>query len=34
MVLLMGNTGAGKSFFANKLKEGATLEGSGLNSCQ
>jgi len=33
MVLLMGNTGAGKSYFANRLKEGATLESSGLNSC-
>jgi GTP-binding protein EngB required for normal cell division len=33
MVLLMGNTGAGKSYFANRLKENATLESNGLESC-
>jgi adenylate kinase family enzyme len=36
MVLLMGSTGSGKSFFANKLKEGATnpaIESDSLYSC-
>ncbi|KAL2060286.1 hypothetical protein VTL71DRAFT_9681 [Oculimacula yallundae] len=33
MVLLMGTTGAGKSFFINKLKEGATVIGDDLYSC-
>ncbi|KAF4630725.1 hypothetical protein G7Y89_g7419 [Cudoniella acicularis] len=33
MVLLMGNTGAGKSYFVNKLKEGSVVEGDSLYSC-
>jgi len=33
MILLMGVTGAGKSFFINKLVEGAVLEGPNLQSC-
>jgi GTPase SAR1 family protein len=33
MVLLMGSTGSGKSVFANKLKEGATIESDSLYSC-
>lgn len=32
MVLVMGVTGAGKSYFINKLKEGAMEEGEGLQS--
>ena len=32
MVLVMGITGAGKSYFVNKLKEGAVVEGDGLES--
>lgn len=32
MVLVMGVTGAGKSYFINKLKEGAVEEGEGLQS--
>jgi hypothetical protein len=34
MVLLMGSTGSGKSFFANKLKEGAAVESDSLYSCK
>ncbi|CZR55811.1 uncharacterized protein PAC_05699 [Phialocephala subalpina] len=33
MVLVMGVTGAGKSYFVNKLKEGSTVEGATLTSC-
>ncbi|CZR68363.1 uncharacterized protein PAC_18262 [Phialocephala subalpina] len=33
MVLVMGNTGSGKSYFVNKLKEGATIESNSLYSC-
>ena len=32
MVLVMGVTGAGKSYFINRLKEGAVEEGEGLQS--
>lgn len=32
MVLVMGVTGAGKSYLVNKLKEGAVVEGDGLES--
>jgi predicted GTPase len=32
MVLIMGVTGAGKSYFINKLKEDAVIEGDGLES--
>ncbi len=32
MVLVMGVTGAGKSYFVNKLREGAVVEGDGLES--
>jgi predicted GTPase len=34
MVLLMGSTGSGKSFFANKLKEDSTVESDNLYSCK
>jgi predicted GTPase len=34
MVLVMGVTGAGKSYLINKLKEGATVEGDGLESSE
>lgn len=34
MVLVMGVTGAGKSYFVNKLKEGAVVEGDGLESSE
>jgi predicted GTPase len=34
MVLLMGSTGSGKSYFVNKLKEGATIESDSLYSCK
>ena len=34
MVLLMGTTGSGKSFFINKLKEDATTVGTDLYSCK
>jgi len=33
MVLLMGSTGTGKSYFINKLKEGSTVESDSLYSC-
>ena len=33
MVLLMGSTGSGKSYFVNRLKEGATIESDSLYSC-
>jgi len=33
MVLVMGITGTGKSFFVNKLKEGSVAEGSTMDSC-
>ncbi|KAH8656042.1 P-loop containing nucleoside triphosphate hydrolase protein [Tricladium varicosporioides] len=33
MVLLMGSTGSGKSYFINKLKEGSVVEGESLYSC-
>ena len=32
MVLVMGITGAGKSYFINKLKDGAVVEGDSLES--
>ncbi|ORY02351.1 P-loop containing nucleoside triphosphate hydrolase protein [Clohesyomyces aquaticus] len=32
MILVMGVTGVGKSFFINKLAEGTVLEGSGLRA--
>lgn len=32
MVLVMGVAGVGKSYFINKLKEGAVEEGEGLQS--
>jgi predicted GTPase len=32
MILVMGVTGAGKSFFINKLAEGTVQEGPGLKS--
>jgi len=33
MVLVMGITGSGKSYFVNQLKSGAVLEGDTLESC-
>jgi predicted GTPase len=33
MVLVMGITGSGKSYFVNQLNPGAASEGSTLNSC-
>jgi septin family protein len=33
MVLVMGSTGSGKSYFINKLKEGATVVSDSLYSC-
>jgi len=33
MVLVMGVTGTGKSYFVNQLKTGAVVEGSTLDSC-
>jgi predicted GTPase len=32
MILVMGVTGSGKSYFINKLVEGSVAEGSGLRS--
>ena len=32
MVIIMGVTGSGKSYFINRIKEGAVKEGSGLCS--
>jgi predicted GTPase len=32
MILVMGVTGAGKSYFVNKLQAGAVIEGHNLNS--
>lgn len=32
MVLVMVVTGAGKSYFVNKLKEGAIVEGSDMDA--
>lgn len=32
MIMVMGVTGSGKSYFINKLRKDAVLEGSGLNS--
>lgn len=32
MVFIMGITGAGKSYFINKLKEGSVVESSSMNS--
>jgi len=34
MVLVMGITGSGKSYFVNRLKDGAVLEGDTLESCK
>jgi predicted GTPase len=34
MVLVMGITGSGKSYFVNKLKEGATVIGDTMDSCE
>jgi Tfp pilus assembly pilus retraction ATPase PilT len=33
MVLVMGITGSGKSYFVNQLKAGAVAEGDTLESC-
>jgi GTP-binding protein EngB required for normal cell division len=33
MIVLMGSTGSGKSYFINKLKEGSTVESDSLYSC-
>lgn len=32
MILVMGVTGSGKSYFINKLVQGAVAEGDGLRS--
>jgi len=32
MILIMGVTGSGKSYFLNQLVQGAVIEGPGLNS--
>lgn len=32
LILVMGVTGAGKSYFINKLKPGSVAEGDGLGS--
>jgi predicted GTPase len=32
MILVMGVTGSGKSYFINKLAKGAVLEGHGVRS--
>jgi predicted GTPase len=34
MIVVMGVTGSGKSYFINKLKEGATEEGRHLAACR
>jgi predicted GTPase len=34
MILLMGSTGSGKSYFINKLKENATITSDSLYSCK
>ena len=34
MVLIMGITGAGKSYLINRLQEGAVVEGRGLESSE
>jgi predicted GTPase len=34
MVLVMGITGSGKSYFVNQLKSGAVVEGDTLESCK
>jgi septin family protein len=34
MVMLMGSTGSGKSYFINQLKKGATVESDSLYSCE
>ena len=34
MILVMGVTGAGKSYFINKLTEESVVEGNTLHSCQ
>jgi predicted GTPase len=34
MVLIMGVTGAGKSYFINRLKDGSVVEGSSMDSCK
>jgi predicted GTPase len=34
MVLVMGVTGAGKSYFINRLKDGSVVEGSTMDSCE
>jgi GTPase SAR1 family protein len=34
MILVMGLTGAGKTYFINKLTEGNLLEGKHLTSCK
>jgi len=34
MILLMGSTGSGKSYFINQLKEGATVVSDSLYSCK
>lgn len=32
MILVMGLTGSGKSYFINRLASGSVLEGEGLKS--
>lgn len=32
MILVMGVTGSGKSYFINKVSEGSVVEGAGLRS--
>lgn len=32
MILVMGVTGSGKSYFINKLAQGSVAEGAGLRS--
>jgi predicted GTPase len=32
MILVMGVTGSGKSYFVNKLQAGAAVEGHNLNA--
>ncbi len=34
MVLVMGIPGSGKSYFVNRLKDGAVLEGDTMESCK
>jgi predicted GTPase len=34
MILVMGLTGAGKSYFVNMLTDGTVAEGETLRSCE